>query len=212
MHEKSLRIRYRDLAQCRRDSRLQGVTGAGGRPPQIRFDLGEGQFNRRIVGRVGRQIHQSTATGGHNRLGPGAGVGAEVIGNDDLAEAQGGGQDPCQIGCKRHPIAATHHDHGGSHAGRRDRSNRGRIDRGVAWDGGDRPCAHRGPRMGRGHVQITANFVNDDQLRGIEIGLLHGKRGARPWIAFGGDYRLFFRDQPSRRMARAIVHELSVVP
>jgi hypothetical protein len=66
--------------------------------------------------------------------------------------------------------------------------------------------------MGWGHVEIAADFVNDHDLGSIQIGLLHGKRGAHPPIAFSSDYRLFFRDQHNRRMARAIVHVLSEVP
>lgn len=62
--------------------------------------------------------------------------------------------------------------------------------------------------MCRCHVQIAADLVNHDNLACIPFGLLKRKCGAFPGITFGGDQGLFLRDQPRRRMARAMVQEL----
>ena len=66
--------------------------------------------------------------------------------------------------------------------------------------------------MRRGQVQVAADLVNYDDLRRIQLGLLEGKCGTLPGITFGSDQRLFFRDQPIRRIARARVQVLSDVP
>jgi len=66
--------------------------------------------------------------------------------------------------------------------------------------------------MGRVHIQIAAELIEHHQIGRIKGRLLECKQRTRPRIAFGGDQCLFFRDQPKRRMARAMVQALRVVP
>ena len=68
-----------------------------------------------------------------------------------------------------------------------ERSNRGRIERRITWCAGDGTVAHRRPSVGRCEIQVAAELVNDNQLGRIELGLLEGKHGALPRIAFRSD-------------------------
>ena len=77
-------IGRRNLRQGGGNGTLQRVTRARGRATQIRFDLSECQLDRRIIGRIRRQIHQRTATPRNNCLRPFAFVGAEVVRQHDL--------------------------------------------------------------------------------------------------------------------------------
>jgi len=92
------------------------------------------------------------------------------------------------------------------------RGNRGGIERCIARCAGEGTFAHWRPSVRWREVQIAADLINHHDLRRIEIGLLERKCGAEPGIAFGSNQRLFFRDQPIRRIARARVQVLNEVP
>jgi len=159
-----------------------------------------------------RQIHQRAATRGHDLLRTRTGVGAEIIDQYHLARTQCGRQHLLQIRGKRQPINATRNDQGWTHPLSAQGGNRGRVDRRIARHRSHRTLPDWCPGVGRGQIQIAADFINHDDLAGIEVGLLECKQRACPPIAFTGNYGLFFRDQPRRRIARAMVQELSEVP
>src|SRR5687768_601792 len=76
----------------------QAVGGALGGGAQALFDLGEGQFDRVEVRRIGRQEEEAAA----GRLNGGAGVlalvRAQVVQDDDLACSQTGSENLLGVG------------------------------------------------------------------------------------------------------------------
>lgn len=196
MREKGASIGCRDLDQGGRNRRFQGLRGAGSRTPHIGFDLCERELNWRIIRRVGWQIDQPTAAGRDNRLRTWAGMRTEVIDNDDLSWTARWNQYLFQIGGEGDLISTTADDQRRFHALMRDGGNRGGIDGRVARYPSHGTFADRSPGMAGSHVQIAANLVNHDDLRGIEIRLLQRKRDACPGIAFGSDDRLFCATTP----------------
>ena len=97
MLEKGPGISSRDLLQSDRDSILQCLRCADSGVAQVGFDLREGQLDRRIVGRVRRQIAEPTSTRRHNRLCMVAGMRAQIIDKHHLAWLQCRRQDLFQI-------------------------------------------------------------------------------------------------------------------
>ena len=136
----------------------------------------------------------------------------QIIDQHYLAWLQRRRQDLGEIGLERQPIHTAFHHQCWPHSLMGERGNRGGIERRVAWCACHSSFAERRPSVRRGKVEVAADLVNHDDLGRIQIGLVERKCGALPGIAFGSDQRLFFRDQPIRRIARARVQMLSDVP
>jgi hypothetical protein len=64
--------------------------------------------------------------------------------------------------------------------------------------------------MCRGQVGIAADVVRNDDLAGINIGVLAGEQGTCPGIASGSDYGLCSR--PPQPVSRAMAQGLRWVP
>ena len=135
-----------------------------------------------------------------------------IIDQHHLTWVQRWSQDLGEIALKSQLIDAAFHNQCRSHSLMGERSNRSGIARRIAWCTCDGTFANRSPSVCRGEVEIAPDLVNHHDLVCIQVGLLKRKCSTSPGIAFGSNQRLFFRDQPIRRIARARVQVLSEVP
>ena len=190
----------------------EGVIGAGVRASEELFDRGEGVLDRIEVRGVGGQGQEASAACLDGRADGRVMMGGEVVGDDDLAWSEGGGE----------AVADLPHEAVGRHGAvepqewsdtrKGQRRDHGLVLTSIGRRGRVGALADRRPGVGGGVAQMAAGLIQEHQIRwmyGRHL-LPPGRPSCR--LAFTRRQRLFFRDHPSFVSARLIVAVLTSTP
>ena len=127
MTKPTKRILSGDSLQGLCQSLLQGLMRSGPETTQECLDLGEGLFNGRVIGRIGWQEERLTAMRLDELAHLCPFMNAQIVQHHDLPSRQTGGQDLFHIGFRGHDIDRSLDDYRGTDAGKRQRSEEGRM-------------------------------------------------------------------------------------
>jgi hypothetical protein len=188
------------------------VIGACSGSAERLLDLREGVLDWVEVRRVGRQVDELGAScldGSARAVGV---VGAQVVGDDDLARSEGRCEDMADVALEPGAGHAAIEPHQ-----RADAVEGQRRDHGLVLAGVPRRCRvgalpTRGPGVRRRVAEVAPRLVKEDQVDGRDPchlgspGLPHGR------VLLARPQRLFLRVQPSRVSARLIVAVLTRQP
>lgn len=176
------------------------------------LDFGERLLDRIEVGRVRRKVPELGATGLDGGPRPLAMVGAEVIGDDDLAGPEGWREDvadvPLEAVSRHRPIEAHRRADASERQGRED----GLVLALVPWRRGVRPLAAWCAGMRRRVAKVTAGLVKPDPGGWIDLRGEPAPCVPQRFLAFARTHRLFFRVHPRAVIARLIVAALTAIP
>src|SRR5690348_12760139 len=205
-------ILRRNRLQAPSDGLRQHLVRARPHTPQEGFQLREGLFNGRQVGRVGGQPEYLTPLGLNQLAHPFARMRTQVIQDDDLAGLERGSQHLLNIRLKGQGGDGSLQDERRSHAFKREPSNHGRVLAPVAGDRAIHPLSARGPCIEGREGNVRATFVDKDQaLDWEERGEVVPRRPIS-LVPLGGTHLFFFRVQPRRAIARLILAVLTSTP
>jgi hypothetical protein len=137
-----------------------------------RFKLGKDLFDRVQIGAVGRQKDQPCAGGAYGIADCAVFVRAKIIHDHNIAGLEGGGEDLLNIG--KEGLAV---DWPIQHKGRGDpvtaqRGNKRHRLPVAVRDLGNKPLAAKAPAARAGHVGFGPGFINEDEPRRIDPGLV----------------------------------------
>ena len=133
---------------------------------QVRLHLAEGVFDRAEVGRVRRQEEQAAAARldqGPRRRGL---VDGEVVEDDDLAGAEGRGQEFAHVGDEGRTVERPGEGHRRANAPGGERGDQRDVVAVVARHRPVDPLAARGAGVARRHRDIAGRLVEEDEVGG----------------------------------------------
>lgn len=161
-----------ELGEQQADAMPKFRNGSLGRLAQMRLELGECQLDRIEIGRVGRQIEQLRASRLDEVTYPHDLVSRQVVHDDGIAFAQGGDQHLRDVNKKGLAVHRPIEDERGDQAGTAQ----------TGGEGGRLPVPPRSLRNQASapgasaaqarHLGVGAGLVDEDQLVGIETGLV----------------------------------------
>ena len=172
-------------------SRREEPSGSAFGGPEALLDLGEGQRDRVEVGGIGREEEEATA----HRLDGGARVGAlvgtQVVQDDDLARAQGGGKDPRGVGREGSTIDRPRDRPGRTDALGGQGGQQRDIRPVIARRPPERTLAPWSPRPAARQGRVGARFIDEDEVGWVvRSGRIPPRRAGR-LVSLSGDERLF---------------------
>ena len=161
----------------------------------MRFEFGEGHFDRIEVGAVGRQEQEPTAVCLEQLSGFGAFVRCQVVEDDDGPWFQLQDQDFFDVGIERIAIHGARDNPRRHDPLARQARNQGLVAPPPEWGGPFEAQALGAPSIRAGHVRIGARLVDEDQPMGM---ILHGFLPPGPVKSGFSDRRLvaLLGDQP----------------
>jgi hypothetical protein len=166
------------------------------------FHLREGFLDRLEVGGVGRQVPELRPTSLDRRSRTVAVVDLEVIGDDDLARVQGGGQAMDDVALEGAVVDGLVEQQAGAEARQRERRDQRPVLPARAGGRPVRPPTPWRPTVPTRHPEVAAGLVDPDEAGRIDTARPVAPGGALCLVAFTGADGLSSRVHPSRVNAR----------
>ena len=190
----------------------EGVLGARLGASEELLDFGEGLLERIEVGRVGRQVPEVSPTRFDRGTRAVAVVSGEIVGDDDLAWAQGRREDMLDVALEASGGHGAIEPHQRTKSVERQGGEHGLVLAPVLLGHRMRPLATRRPGPTRSESLVAAGLIQPDPGCRVDAGGEFGPGASLRLIAFARRQCLVFRVQPSRVSARLIVAVLTSTP
>src|SRR5204862_504241 len=152
------------------DGRAAGCVGPGLAAPELGLQLREALLDRVQVRRVPGQEPQLSPAGFDRRARRVAVVGAQVVGDDDLAGAQGRGQDLVDVRLERGAVQRAVQQQAGPEAVQRQGGDQGAVLAAPARDAPDGALTAWPTGVAAGQAAVAAGLVEPDPAPGLEPG------------------------------------------